>query len=114
MLVAPVKKARIIWDEWMAAETQKVKEHTVPWILVRISKATMRFEEELKTHVMVPKGAARKFAKASSSARMNLTMDGIEWEPMCDHLPARTFRAPLIQAIALQKHLIYINCSKRD
>jgi hypothetical protein len=114
LLVAPVKKAKVIWEEWIAAETQKVQNRHAPWIWSRISKATMRFEGELKAHVMVPVGTARRLAKASASPPMNLSMDGMVWEPMCDHLPARTPRAPLMQIQAPQKHLICVNCWKRS
>ena len=114
VLVAPVKKARIIWEEWISSVETKQKNHNTPWIWGRISKATMRFEGELRTHVMVPVGTARKLTKASSNTPMTLKVDGTEWEPMCDHLPAKSFRAPLIQVNAPQKHLMCVNCSKRS
>lgn len=57
-----------------------MKEHIIPWAWGGISRATMRFEGKLKRNFMVPKGTARKLAKASNSAPINLIINGSEWE----------------------------------
>ena len=118
-LVGPVRKARKIWDEFVAAQPEDPNEEGVApdaYCYGRVSEQTKGLEGSLRHHVLVHEctpdqpGVRSRFRHKARNAPTRLVLDGTAWVPLCGFLPAKTKRAPLIVTDGLPTHLRCKEC----
>ena len=104
LLVGPVKKARLIWDEWLTADRTSPTGPLPPpdkYLYAKIRSEKEGFEGTYRHHVMVQvnRGSQtpiRQLLKHKSKKQpMRIFQLNQEWEALCDRVPAETNRIPL-------------------
>ena len=99
-----VKKARLIWDEWLTADPAPTTGPLPPadrYVYAKIGSEKRGFEGTYRHHVMVQtergnRTPIRQFLKhKSKKPTMRIFCANQEWEAMCDRIPSQPHRAPL-------------------
>ena len=103
LLVGPVKKARLIWDEWLVADPTSTTGPLPPadrYLFAKIGSEKHCFEGTYRHHVMVEverggQTPIRQLLKhKSKKPTMRIVSAQREWEAMCDRIPFHANRAP--------------------
>ena len=104
LLVGPVKKARLIWDEWLVADPTPTTGPLPPpdrYLHAKIGSEKPGSEGTYRHHVMVEvergnRTPIRQLLKHTSKKQtMKIFRANQELEAMCDRVPFHANRAPL-------------------
>jgi hypothetical protein len=105
LLVGPVKKARLIWDEWLTSDKAPFEGPSLPtdrYLYAKIGREKSGFEGTYCHHVVVEadrtgkSGIRQTLKHKSRNCPMRISYNGIEWEALCDRVPFNANRSPLV------------------
>ena len=107
VLVGPVKKARLIWAEWLDADKEPLDEAKRPpdrWLWGKIAIEKEGCEGHYRQHVMVEvkrgakgtlPGIRETMKYKSANPPMRIRALQREWEAICDRVPYNPHRTPM-------------------
>ena len=118
----PGQKARLIWDEWLAADPTPTSGLLPPpdrYLYAKIGSEKPGFEGTYRHHVMVEvyRGNQTPICQllkhTSKKPTMKIFWGNQEWEAMCDRIPLQPNREPLTLLNGQPTHRECKECQSR-